>query len=136
MGGRTLFWGGGTITGPGVINLGRGGGGGLHLGRGGHCLRSPDATVLCFEPLMCADAQIGFFHNETDVPVLCFEPLMCADAQIGFFHNETDVPESSGVVMLTLGVLAGELEEMVNISFSTDSSSAIGRCFIVAGHTL
>ena len=41
--------------------------------------------------------------------------------------------------MLTVGVLAGELEEMVNISFSTDSSSAIGRCncgFIVARRTL
>ena len=79
-------------------------GGGTITGRGRHCLRSSDATILCFEPIMRADAQIGFFRNETDVP------------------------ESSGVVMLTVGVLAGELEEMVNISFSTDSSSAIGRC--------
>lgn len=53
---------------------------------------------------------------------------MFADAEIGFFHNETVVPEGSGVVELTVGVLAGELEEMVNISFSTDSASAIGRC--------
>ena len=37
------------------------------------------------------------------------------------------VSESSGVVELTVGVLAGELGELVNISFSTDSASAIGK---------
>ena len=55
-----------------------------------------------------------------------------ADAELGFFVNHTSVHEGDLVVTLIVGVLAGNLNEMVDVSFTTVAGTAEGIYFPIA----
>ncbi len=66
----------------------------------------------------------SLYHHHQQVCTIYF-----SDVEIGFFTNETTVSEDSGIVQLNVGVISGNLERTVNLTFMAIAGTAEGNSY-------